>query len=101
MPTRKQKPKIQHKGRLKGQMHNIDSIYKALQFFGGKRSDLARELGVSWQQVQLWLKGESVVTGERAVVIEMITKGRVTREEIRPDLYRPLKGDEDEVGTEQ
>lgn len=101
MPLHKEKAKVQHKGRLKGEMHSLDAINKAIQVCGGKRSSLARELDVSWQQINLWLKGQSIVTGERAVMIEEVTKGKVKREEVRPDLYRPIKGGEDEVGTEQ
>jgi len=86
-----------HKGRLRGEMHNIDAILRAIDILGGTRSDLANALNVSWQQVTLWLNGDSIVTGERAVVIEEITKGEVTREEIRPDLYRSIKVNSDEM----
>ena len=91
MPASKETNKAQHKGRLKAVMHDIDAIHRAIEVCGGKRSQLAKQLGVSWQQVELWVKGRSIVTGERAVMIEVITKGEVKREEVRPDLYEPIK----------
>ena len=79
-------------------MHSIEAIEKAIKVCGGKRSHLARRLNVSWQQIRLWLEKKSIITGERAVMIELVTNGEVKRDEIRPDLYRPIKGNYDEVG---
>jgi DNA-binding transcriptional regulator YdaS (Cro superfamily) len=63
-------------------------IQKAVAVIGSQ-SALARLCGVKPQAVQKW-----VATGrppaERVLQIEQVTKGQVTRYELRPDLY-PLE----------
>ncbi len=55
----------------------------------GSQSALARELGVTHQAVQQWVAdGKPPV--RRAIDIEIAVNGAVTREELRPDIYRPL-----------
>ncbi len=98
MVNKTRKSKIRHNGKLKCAMHSIEAIQSAVDACGGKPADLAREAGVSWQQVKLWLTGRTIVTAERAVAIEEITKGKVTREEIRPDLFRIRERAAYEVG---
>ncbi len=98
MPNETNKTKVQHQGRLKGEMHDTEAVERAIKVCGGKRSHLAKRLNVSWQQVRLWLEEKSIITGERAVMIELVTNGEVKRDEIRPDLYRPIEGNYNEVG---
>ncbi len=81
------KPASPHNGKLAVPKHEIEPIERAMEICGGKRTDLARELDVSWQIVSLWLSGKGGIPGERAVQIELATGGLVRREEIRPDLY--------------
>jgi len=76
-----------NKGKIAVPRHEIEPIERAMEICGGKRTDLGRELGVSWQIVSLWLNGKGGIPGERAVQIELVTGGLVRREEIRPDLY--------------
>lgn len=52
---------------------------------------LADALGVTQGLVSQWINGVTPITGEQAVKIEEKTQGQVTREELRPDLYRKLK----------
>jgi DNA-binding transcriptional regulator YdaS (Cro superfamily) len=85
------KKKIQHLGKLKGRMHNIKAIEDVVKYCGGIPADLARESGVSWQTVKLWLTGKSIISAERAVALEEITKGKVTREALRPDIFKRRK----------
>lgn len=51
------------------------------------QSNTARQLGVSQGLVWQWLHGKTRVTAERALQIEAVTGGVVTRSDLRPDLY--------------
>lgn len=46
-------------------------------------TDLAKALGISTPSIVQWKK----IPAERAVQIEQVSGGRVTRRELRPDLY--------------
>ena len=52
---------------------------------GGKNIDLAKLLGVTESAVSQWKK----VPYQRAIEIEEKTEGRVTRHDIRPDVFGP------------
>ncbi len=39
--------------------------------------------GLIWQ----WISGKTRVTAERAIEIERVTKGGITRAQLRPDLF--------------
>jgi DNA-binding transcriptional regulator YdaS (Cro superfamily) len=82
-----------HKGRLKNRMHDVKALERAIEVCGGKKSILARRLGVSWQTIALWLDVEkgTRITAERALCIEYVTGGKVTRRELRPDLWAPME----------
>lgn len=97
MPAKKKQIRNGKKGRVSGQMHNVEAIKKAIEVCGGLHQDLASRVDVSQQQVSLWLSKQSIVTGERAVMIEIATNGEVSREEVRPDLFRPIESDDYEV----
>ncbi len=60
-------------------------LEKAVQHYGGNQSALARALGVTSMTICNWFSRG--VPAERAVQIEEVTNGGVTREEIRPDLF--------------
>ena len=47
---------------------------------------LAREIGVSPQAVGKWVKAKQPPP-KRVIAIERATRGRVTRYDLRPDLY--------------
>jgi DNA-binding transcriptional regulator YdaS (Cro superfamily) len=51
------------------------------------QAEFAREIGVHPSLICLWLKKRRVITAEMAVRIELATDGKVTREELRPDLF--------------
>lgn len=55
----------------------------------GSQSALARLLGVKPQSVSRWVQSGSA-PAKRIVQIERATAGRVTRQELKPDLYRDL-----------
>lgn len=66
-------------------MVTMSAIQKACELVGGQ-SKLAVALGITPQAVhQLVVKGH--VPAERVLEIERATGGRVTRHELRPDLY--------------
>ena len=53
----------------------------------GSQSALARACGKAQGHVWWWLNRSKRVPAEQVLVIERATKGRVTRHELRPDLY--------------
>ena len=61
-----------------------DVILRAVKAADGVKN-LAQACGVSVQAVYKWI--ENGVTAERAMQIEQVTGGVVTRHELRPDLY--------------
>ncbi len=58
-----------------------EGLRKALQLVG--TANLARQLGIRSQAVSQWRR----VPAERVLAVEQATGGRVTRHELRPDLY--------------
>lgn len=51
------------------------------------QAELGSLLNVSQSVVSQWLRGETRITAERAIQIEKATNGKVSREELRPDLF--------------
>lgn len=51
------------------------------------QAEVARELNVSPGLVWQWLNGETRITAERAKQIHEITSGRVSKHELRPDIW--------------
>lgn len=70
-------------------MNKNPLIEIAIAVAGGQK-ELARRIGgtVKQQHVHKWLYAKRV-PAERAVQIEAATKGVVTRQELRPDLWPP------------
>lgn len=62
----------------------LDIVRKAIKEAGGPKS-LARALGCTPQAFYQW----DVVPRGRVLEIEEATGGKVTRHELRPDIYRP------------
>lgn len=58
-------------------------IHKALAAAGGRNADLARLLGITPSAISQWAR----VPYRRALQIEARTRGRVTKEELRPDVF--------------
>lgn len=63
----------------------MNSISTAAELVGGV-SALARLLGVTPSAVHQWLRGLRPVPAERCPVIERLTLGAVTCEQLRPDV---------------
>lgn len=60
------------------------AIDRAIDLFDGQ-AGLAKACGVSQPAVHGWQVRQRV-TAERAIQIERVTDGRVTRHELRPDI---------------
>jgi DNA-binding transcriptional regulator YdaS (Cro superfamily) len=61
-----------------------DGMKKARRAAGGRDADIARLLGITASAVSRW---NGRVPANRAIEIETLTRGRVTRYEIRPDHF--------------
>ncbi|HKJ89242.1 MAG TPA: YdaS family helix-turn-helix protein [Gammaproteobacteria bacterium] len=59
----------------------------------GGQAELARRIGVRPQSIHKWRK-KGVVPAERVLGIEQATGRRVTRHQLRPDLYPVEDSDE-------
>ena len=66
-------------------------IQKSIQIVGSMAA-LARLCGVRNQAVQRWVKFGRI-PAERVLAVEAATQGRVTRYELRPDIYPPVEAD--------
>jgi DNA-binding transcriptional regulator YdaS (Cro superfamily) len=53
----------------------------------GSQAELAKALGVKPQHVWNWLHRDNKVPAEQVIAIETATEGKVSRHELRPDLY--------------
>lgn len=61
-------------------------IKRAIEVFGTQTA-LAERMGVRQNNVSYWLNGAKDVPPKRAVQLEAVTGGVVTRKELRPDLW--------------
>ena len=64
----------------------IEAVTKAISLFGSQ-AKLAKQISLSQAAVSKWKLGESLPTGKNARAIEIATGGRVTRGELRPDIF--------------
>lgn len=53
----------------------------------GGQTAFANRMGVSQGLVWQWLEGKTRITAERAIEIEGITGGKVSRHELRADIF--------------
>jgi DNA-binding transcriptional regulator YdaS (Cro superfamily) len=53
----------------------------------GGQSALAEALGVTPSAVNQWVKGNRPIPAERCIPIEVATGGKVTRYDLRPDVF--------------
>jgi len=57
---------------------------KAIQHFG-TQGELAKQIGISQVAVSKWKKNG--IPPNRAIQIEQLTNGEITRQELRPDFF--------------
>jgi DNA-binding transcriptional regulator YdaS (Cro superfamily) len=62
-------------------------IRRALKLYGGSQTKLAEAMGCTQQQVWFLLERSKGVSAEMALAVERATGGKVTRKELRPDLF--------------
>ncbi|WP_353377041.1 Cro/CI family transcriptional regulator [Microbulbifer sp. NBRC 101763] len=75
-----------------------EAIEDAIKYFGSAR-ELARQLGVTSMAVSHWKnRGVPVV---RALQVDLLTKGKVPKERLRPDIFDPLGAGNDPAIVEQ
>jgi len=65
-------------------------VQKAIDILGSQTA-LAKALGISQQGISYLLRHTSKPTAEMSLRIEKVTKGKVTRSQLRPDLYGGYK----------
>lgn len=68
-------------------MDHVSHIKRAIEICGGSQQALADAAGLTQPGVHWLLKGEGKVKPETALAIEAATGGKVTRHDLRPDLY--------------
>lgn len=63
------------------------ALERAIEHFGGQNK-LAKRIGTTQSQVWYWLnRGKNGVPGQVAIAIERASDGKITRSDLRPDLY--------------
>lgn len=67
-------------------MRMIEPLKKAVELAGGQ-AHLARAIGVRQQHVWNWLNRDGKTPAEHVLAIERAVEGRVTRHELRPDVF--------------
>jgi DNA-binding transcriptional regulator YdaS (Cro superfamily) len=64
----------------------MSAIERAIEVVGGQ-AKLAVELGISPQAVSQWVKGRRPIPPGKCIAIEKASGGRVTRNDLRPDVF--------------
>ena len=65
---------------------SADPLSKAIEAAGGQAA-LARTLGITYQAIDSWKKRGT--PGPRVLEVEAATGGKVSRHELRPDIFGP------------
>lgn len=65
---------------------SVQALHKAVEIVGGQ-SALARALKVSQGNIWNWLHRNKRVPAGRVLAVEEATEGKVSRHDLRPDLY--------------
>lgn len=66
-------------------MHTT-ALEKAVELLGSQ-AELARKIGKKQAHIWNWLHRDRRVPADMAMQIELATDGKVTRHELRPDIY--------------
>ncbi len=61
-------------------------IQRAIKLFDTQAS-FAKAIGVSQGMVSFWLRGIHLVTWQQAIKIEEATNKKITRSQLRPDIF--------------
>ncbi len=66
----------------------MNALERAVEIVGGQTA-LAKSLGKRQSLIWSWLQKDGVVPAEHCLPIETATQGRVTRHDLRPDIFGP------------
>lgn len=66
---------------------SISSLLRAIEIVGSQKK-LSKIIGIGQQSISKWLIILKRVPAERVLDIEKATHGKVTRYDLRPDLYK-------------
>lgn len=80
---------------------SIDALKRAKLIMGWSEADIAEVVGVKQPSVNHILKNSQRVPAEWCLPIERATEGKVTRHELRPDLYPLDESDESSAPDER
>lgn len=64
----------------------MDALKRAIEIAGGQAA-LARKIGKTQAHVWNWLNRDGRVPAEVVISVEKAVDGKVTRHDLRPDLY--------------
>ena len=64
----------------------MESIKEAIEYFGSGKK-LAESVGVTDEAVSRWLNGNAKPSYTNAKKIETVTNGKVSRHDLRPDIF--------------
>ena len=65
---------------------SMKAISYATQLMGTQEA-LGKLISVSQPTIHSWIAGEYTISGEYVIPVEKATNGKVTRHQLRPDLY--------------
>ena len=65
----------------------MDTIQKAIKMLGGTQIKFAEAVGISQGLVSQLVNGEKRPGWKTAIKIEKATGGKISREELRPDIF--------------
>jgi len=65
----------------------------ALEMFSGSQTVMARAIKVTQPCVHKWLHEKGLPNARSSIAIERATGGKVTREQLRPDIFGPVNED--------
>lgn len=63
------------------------TIESVIEMLGGTQKSAAEAIGVSQPSVMRWLHGRCGPDARAAIQIEKVTGGKVTRAQLRPDIF--------------
>jgi DNA-binding transcriptional regulator YdaS (Cro superfamily) len=73
---------------------NINQYFKDIPLRSRMtQAEFGRQLGVTQQQVQHWIAGRQQPNARHVLAIEKMTKRKITRYELRPDVFgeKPIR----------
>jgi DNA-binding transcriptional regulator YdaS (Cro superfamily) len=68
-------------------LRTVQAILSYMARHGLSQAEFGAKVGVSQGMVWQWLNGMRKIGAERAVKIEKRTRGKLRREQLRPDLF--------------